>query len=226
MDKVYWNKFYQSHRLSEGCSPFATFVLQNYLKSSNTLLELGSGNGRDSLYFAKHGISVIALEQVSEEVAYLNKHTKSLALNPAPKFIASDFTKLKDINIAKQYDCIYSRFTLHSIKKEEQDTLLKDCLEYCVNGGILAIEVRGERNSLYKKGDMVANEPKAFIYDNHYRRFLNLELTLRELQSLRYLNGGGEYAFSILYAKEDRGFAPFNGEDDYFIRIIAQKVCL
>ncbi|WP_337213786.1 hypothetical protein [Campylobacter molothri] len=27
----------------------------------------------------------------------------------------------------------------------------------------------------------------------------------------------------ILYAKEDKGFAPFKNEDDYFIRLIAQN---
>lgn len=287
MDKTYWRDFYSRHKIGVEPSLFAKFVYKNYLLESincdtnkrtksnaPSLLELGCGNGRDSLYFANNGIDTTAIDQVQEEMEFLNdyvetlqnsKHSlvdstketrQSIHLQNNPRFLCGDFTQLDDFSFQQQFDCIYSRFTLHSISKAQQDKTLADCLKYCKDGGILAIEVRGEKNSLCGKGKAVENESNAFIYDNHYRRFLNFTQTLQEIESLRFspnnatqevfnkkadntdntqvgthtitMGGGGGnmlivYCFKTLYAMENKGFAPFNGEDDYFIRIIARK---
>lgn len=294
MDKIYWRNFYNKHKINVEPSLFAKFIYDNYLLgSTNTdstgikdtksnalsLLELGCGNGRDSLYFAINAIDVIAIDQVQEEIEFLNNYIQTLIKNEeslqdnkrktiqlllqdmsqrlhkqsVPHFLAGDFTQLDNFGFRRYFDCIYSRFTLHSISKVQQDKTLANCLKYCKKGGILAIEARGEKNSLCGRGKAIDNEPNAFIYDEHYRRFLNFEQTLREIKSLRFnpndticsplacdtgntsnntdahnnlaVGGGGgtTYCFKILYAMEDNGFAPFNGEDDYFIRIVAKK---
>ena len=298
MDKTYWRDFYSRHKIGVEPSLFAKLVYKNYLLESincdtnkytksnaPSLLELGCGNGRDSLYFANNGIDTTAIDQVQEEVEYLNDYVASLLekdkssqkdtntidtnanaeslsqsktqktnIQNNPHFLCGDFTQLDSFSFQQQFDCIYSRFTLHSINKAQQDKTLADCLKYCKEGGILAIEVRGEKNSLCGKGKAAEGETNAFIYDNHYRRFLNFTQTLQEIESLRFSSnnamqetinqkaddtsntqadthtitmGGGynapTYCFKIFYAREDKGFAPFNGEDDYFIRIIARK---
>jgi len=60
----------------------------------------------------------------------------------------------------------------------------------------------------------VANQPNAYILNNHYRRFLNFELFLNRLKDV---------GFTIDFAAEEKGFAPFNGDDETFIRVIATK---
>lgn len=217
MDKTYWREFYSRHKIGVEPSLFAKFVYKNYLLESTncdtnkyaesnalSLLELGCGNGRDSLYFANNGIDTTAIDQVQEEIAFLNdyvetqqdskqSHTEStqeaeqrLDSQNNPHFLCGDFTQLDSFSFQQQFDCIYSRFTLHSVNKAQQDKTLADCLKYCKEGGILAIEVRGEKNSLCGKGKAVEGETNAFIYDNHYRRFLNLTQTLQEIESLRF----------------------------------------
>ena len=217
MDKTYWREFYSRHKIGVEPSLFAKFVYKNYLLESTncdtnkyaesnalSLLELGCGNGRDSLYFANNGIDTTAIDQVQEEIAFLNdyvetqqdskqSHTEStqeaeqrLDSQNNPHFLCGDFTQLDSFSFQQQFDCIYSRFTLHSVNKAQQDKTLADCLKYCKEGGILAIEVRGEKNSLCGKGKAVEGETNAFIYDNHYRRFLNFTQTLQEIESLRF----------------------------------------
>nr|WP_295740166.1 class I SAM-dependent methyltransferase [uncultured Helicobacter sp.] len=190
---------------------------QNTESNAPSLLELGCGNGRDSLYFANNSIDTTAIDQVQEEVEYLNDYVASLLekdkssqkdtnttdtnanaeslsqsktqktnIQNNPHFLCGDFTQLDSFGFQQQFDCIYSRFTLHSVNKAQQDKTLADCLKYCKDGGILAIEVRGEKNSLCGKGKAVENESNAFIYDNHYRRFLNFTQTLQEIESLRF----------------------------------------
>lgn len=217
MDKTYWREFYSGHKIGVEPSLFAKFVYKNYLlesincdtnkrTKSNTpsLLELGCGNGRDSLYFANNGIDTTAIDQVQEEIAFLNdyvetqqdskqSHTESTQeaeqrsdSQNNPHFLCGDFTQLDSFSFQQQFDCIYSRFTLHFVNKAQQDKTLADCLKYCKEGGILAIEVRGEKNSLCGKGKAVEGETNAFIYDNHYRRFLNFTQTLQEIETLRF----------------------------------------
>lgn len=206
MDKTYWREFYSRHKIGVEPSLFAKLVYKNYLLESincdtnkyaesnaPSLLELGCGNGRDSLYFANNGIDTTAIDQVQEEVEFLNGYAKTLQdskqspqTKNIPRFLCGDFTQLDSFSFQRQFDCIYSRFTLHSVSKAQQDKTLADCLKYCKDGGILSVEVRGEKNSLCGKGKAVENETNAFIYDNHYRRFLNFTQTLQEIESLRF----------------------------------------
>ncbi|BAM12296.1 adenylylsulfate kinase [Helicobacter cinaedi PAGU611] len=206
MDKTYWREFYSRHKIGVEPSLFAKLVYKNYLLESincdtnkyaesnaPSLLELGCGNGRDSLYFANNGIDTTAIDQVQEEVEFLNGYAKTLQdskqspqTKNIPRFLCGDFAQLDSFSFQRQFDCIYSRFTLHSVSKAQQDKTLADCLKYCKDGGILSVEVRGEKNSLCGKGKAVENETNAFIYDNHYRRFLNFTQTLQEIESLRF----------------------------------------
>ncbi|WP_246059081.1 class I SAM-dependent methyltransferase [Campylobacter troglodytis] len=204
-DKSYWKAYYNTHLKEEAPSLFARFCKEGFLKPEFSLVELGCGNGRDSLYFAKNGIKVLGIDQCENVIEFLKKgyDLENLA------FESGDFTALKDFD--EGFDAVYSRFTLHSINEMQQKRLFEWIKRNLKPKGILAIECRGYKNSLYKLGARV--EEDAFIYEEHYRRFLNFK-ALKEALSKDY---------ELLFAKEDRGFAPFKAEDDFFIRIIGAK---
>ena len=69
-DKKYWTDYYSKNLNPTMQSSFAEFILPK-LTENKQLLELGCGNARDSLYFSKNGIKVIAVDQVREEIEYL-----------------------------------------------------------------------------------------------------------------------------------------------------------
>lgn len=232
MDKIYWENYYKTHLQNAAPSLFAKFVWENYLanltknsrqsaatpslqsqsvKNSHKaapfrLIELGCGNGRDSLYFAKCDLSVLGVDQCENVVEFLNAHFKSENL----RFLSGDFTALADFE--ERFDAVYSRFTLHSITQTQQDRLFAWIVRNLKSGGVLAIEARGLKNSLFQKGEAVPNEPNAFIYENHYRRFVDMAALCEALKGLN---------FSLNFAKEEQNFAPFKDENDYFFRIIA-----
>ena len=63
-----------------------------------SLLELGCGNGRDALFFAKNKIRTTAIDQVADEISYLASHCATTTKGIAnPHFIAGDFTNLSAI---------------------------------------------------------------------------------------------------------------------------------
>jgi|TARA_B110000285_G_C15142505_1_gene631930 tellurite methyltransferase len=209
MDKEYWESFYSKQRTIGDPTMFAKHILENYeVKEGANLIELGCGNGRDSTFFHKNGLNVLAVDQAESEIDFLKSQYES---SEGITFFCGDFSKLES---KKDYDIVYSRFTLHSINATEQDWTLNWVYENLNEGGLFCIEVRGQKNELYEKGEKVAGENDAYIHDNHYRRFIEFNFLCEELKRL---------GFIIEFSKEASGFAPFKDTNETFIRIISRK---
>ncbi|MCF8357669.1 MAG: class I SAM-dependent methyltransferase [Prolixibacteraceae bacterium] len=206
MDKEYWTKYYQKYPIPSSPSPFAVEVLKR-LTTGQTLLELGCGNGRDSVYFGTHKIKTTGVDQVCGEIEYLNSAYKNGYLN----FICDDFTNLQKIN--KKYNAIYSRFTLHAIKEKEEDNVINWVFNNLEKKGQFFLEVRSKKDDLAKEGDAVVGEKNAKI-TSHYRRFADFNQLKQKVEVT---------GFDLLDAVEGTGFAPYKDEDPIIIRIICQK---
>lgn len=206
-DKLYWEAFYAKQSTPFKPSLFAQWCSEKYLKSGMNLLELGCGNGRDAFYFASQGLKVIAVDQCENELSYL-----STLANAQITFKTADFTTLEKMD--NQLDCVYSRFTLHSVTAEAQERTLKWAYDSLNKGGFLCVEVRGELNELFLKGNPVDGEKNAFVFESHYRRFLNFN------EICSFLSAQG---LTQLYAQEACGFAPYLDSDECFIRLIYKK---
>jgi SAM-dependent methyltransferase len=82
-----WNKIYKSNSTFFGEEP-SNFALLcfNHMKTNNVkkVLELGSGYGRDTTFFASNGLEVEALDYSSVAVETLNKiaNEKGLPIKP------------------------------------------------------------------------------------------------------------------------------------------------
>ena len=192
----YWNNFYKSFKVNKP-SKFAIFCLR-YLKPKTSIIDLGCGNGRDSIFFSKKGFTVVGVDK--------SNIIKNIPIDVSLNFIQGDFTKLNN----SSFDNVYSRFSLHSISKKEELRVLK--WVYCnIKKGVFCIEVRSINDSLYGKGHKV--EKDAFIY-THYRRFIRKNELERRLKRI---------GFEIIYSKEDINFAPYKNENPKIIRIICLK---
>lgn len=201
----YWNLYYQNKLCPTSPSPFARYV-STLVEPGRTLAELGCGNGRDALYFASLGLSVIAIDLSDTAIQTLRERG-----GDNPRFLCGDFINAP-IHRPASYDYAYSRFTIHAINQKQERMLLGSMARALKPGGKFFIEVRSVHDPLYGKGE--ALERNAFFYDNHYRRFLVLdELT----EALR------QAGFRIEYAREQTGFAPYGNDDPPVIRVVAVK---
>lgn len=208
MDKSYWKNIYAKQSEGEQPSLFARYIAESIDINGKTLIELGCGNGRDAIFFANANAQVTAIDQCDNIIELLNHRFRKVDnLN----FKCTDFTCLDD---ESKYDIVYSRFTLHSISKEQEKNVVNWAYRNLKLNGKLCIEVRGQKNEIYQIGIPVEGEPDAFILNDHYRRFIHFKSFCNELESLD---------FRIDFAKEQKGFAPYNGNDETYIRIIASK---
>ena len=208
-DEAYWANYYKTGAAPETPSDFANFVMSGHLAEGDQLIELGCGNGRDARFFAGKGVGVLAVDLCAPEIAELARRNVSDNLT----FEAGDFTAMPDAD--EPFDAVYSRFTLHSVDAEGQGRALAWASRNLKPDGHLFIETRGQKNEIFGLGEPVDGEEDAFVYEEHYRRFVDFDKFVAEVAA----NG-----FMIKEAEEAQGFAPHQGTDYHFIRVIAQSV--
>ena len=208
-DKDYWDEYYSTHQKPTGASTFAEFI-SDRLEEGKTLIELGCGNGRDSVFFSKKGVNVIAVDQVDNEIDFLNENYSNDNLT----FVCDDFTNLasseNDLIKNTEFDYIYSRFTFHSINEAKEDRTLSWICKN-LNDGLFLLEARSLNDPMFEKGDKLSESEN---FTTHYRRYMDLDKFIAKLESL---------GFEILFKIEDKDLAPYKDDNPYVIRIVAKK---
>jgi len=204
-DNKYWKEYYSKKQAPNKPSPFALDIL-SYIENKGTLIELGCGNGRDSIFFAKKlNINIVAIDQCEEEIEYLNNVYGS----PNLSFVESDFTNYRT---KSKVQTVYSRWTMHSIDESGEDRTLDWITETLKSGGRFIVEARSIQDDLYGQGQDLGND--AFITD-HYRRFMRIDKFIKKLT---------DRGFVIIHSIESRGLARYKDDDPFIIRVVAEKL--
>jgi len=205
MDKEFWIEAYKDKNFPTEPTEFARECLKRqFVVAGQKMLEFGHGNGRDAKFFAWNEVNVTGIDQagtIYDDDGRLN-------------LIRGDFTnglQMATMPFA-QFNCVYSRFSFHSITEAEQSSALAVAYILLVDGGTLMIECRTIHDELYGRGDQIA--PDTFFLDGHRRRFIQPGNLIESL-----LVSG----FSVEYCKLDTGFARHGDEDPPVLRLCVRK---
>ena len=190
-----WNKVYKSDNSFFGEEPsnFALLCL-NHMKTNNVkkVLELGSGHGRDTIFFASKGLQVDALDYSVVAMDILDKIAKEKRLP-----IKSQTFDVKN-NILSfpdgYFDAVYSHM-LFNMRFSEEDlhfafSEIRRVLK--PKKGLNFLSVRNHHDRSYGKG--VEVEKGIYDIDGFQIRFFT-EKQIRDLVSAE--------GFEILWIKED-----------------------
>lgn len=204
-DKPYWNLFYSGKSATQEPSPFAQEILPQLLPGKY-LVDMGCGNGRDSMYFAANGLRVLGVDASDVAIRALKEKEVADKLT----FRCTDFVSidLPDDSV----DYCYCRFTLHAVNETQGTTMLKNIYRLLRPTGELFIEARSIYDPLCGKGEQVGEN--AYVYDGHYRRFLSQQQVKAELEQIN---------LRIRFCEVSDAFAPYKGENPPVLRVIAQK---
>lgn len=204
-DTMYWDNYYkQKYNAPIGQSSFAEYVNQ-YLKAGKKLLDLGCGNGRDSIYFLKEGLQVTGIDASNEAI----KKLKNIGNG---RFVCGDFICFRTL-FQEQYDYCYSRFTLHAINEKQEDELLKNVNDALRVGGRFFIEARTINDSIYGEGKPLGKHE--YVNHGHYRRFIDIDAFKKKI----ILSGN----FEIIEINESIGWAKTEDSDPTLMRCILMK---
>jgi len=190
VDKKYWNKYYKSNYKPFVQSNFSEFVVEA-LAAESSIIDIGCGNGRDSIFFANQKFKTTGIDQSIVAIENLKKYE-----NEYLKFKTLSFSELKN---GDKFDYAYCRFIFHSINELEEDSLLH-WLRNNVSKNIF-IEAR------------VDIDQEKYMKTNHYRRLMNIEEFSKKLKKIGFVIISSEISdkFSIYskkYRVEDIKFNP------------------
>ncbi len=210
MDKDYWENYYIKHGLDPTIkqpSSFAIFVQERYLKNvQKNILEIGSGNGRDAIFFAEHKHNIVAVDQSHSAISI----AKKIKYNSKIKFLEDDFVKM-NYEKFQNIDAVYSRFTLHAIKQKECEIVLTKVYNILKNNGLFMIEARSTKDPLCGVGKKVG---KYEYITTHYRRFIDSNQFVKKLLNL---------GFKLCFFTEENNLSIVRKDNPYLIRVILQK---
>lgn len=205
-DVNYWNQYYlRKEKEIQEPSDFAKFVLP-YMETHKKIMDIGCGNGRDSIYFSQNGLEVTGVDASEEAISHLNQYNMKNSM-----FVCDDFVTCKAL-YQVQYDYFYSRWTIHAVSEKQEWELLKNVSSAIKKKGLFFIEVRSIKDDLFGKGTKIAKN--TYSYNDHFRRFIVKKELEEKLEKLE---------FEIIYEKEDKGLSKTTVSDPVLIRIIARK---
>ena len=202
---AHWEAFYSSVKGTFDPSPFAQTV-GDQIPSRARLLEVGCGNGRDSVFFALRGHTVMAIDASASAIALCRTAHNGVLL----EFVHGTLADLVD-RIEPGFDAVYSRFCLHAMTRAEECAMVEGAARLLKPGGALFVECRSINDPLARQGEVIS--PTERIH-GHYRRFIVMD----------ELVGGVEAAgLKVRERIESQGLARFGDEDPVVIRLTAQK---
>lgn len=204
----YWNSYYKKSEKYPAHTPsqFAVFIAGELQKNS-FIVDIGCGDGRDSLYFSYLGYPVLGID-ASQSAIELCKdkasmHNLSLRFECISVQEKNLFDTISSAITPDQQVVFYARFFLHAITENEEVELFNTLQKISSKKSVICIEFRTFRDALLEKET-----------PDHYRRYLDPLSILNTLISM---------GFKGDYFVEGFGFAKYKADDAYVARIIASK---
>ncbi len=206
--KSYWNAKHSktlSGSYSLNNSIFAETAVK-YFSKGFKILELGCGLGRDSLFFAKKGFTVIStdLSKVAIKQNSLNfKNQKNL------KFQVLDISKKLPF-AAKLFDAVFARLSLHYFSDKITKNIFLEICRVLKAGGVLAFCCKSTGDELYGKGVELGFD--MFLFERSTRHFFSKEYALDCLQD--------RFKVEKVWISRELDF----GKKSEFVNVVARKI--
>lgn len=145
-------------------------------KKLSTMLDLGCGGGRDSVYFSQHGLAVTALDAIAtgQQQAKLKAHNI--------KFIKGD---IRNIRLKpNSFDIIYAHLSLHYFNDNTTDRIFKKLYSVLKPGGYLFVKCKSIADPFYGKGRKIEDN----YYDfGHIRHFFSKQYMAEKLKDFKVI---------------------------------------
>lgn len=205
----YWNQYY-THRAPPSLpSQFAVFVLGE-IGNISTIIDIGCGNGRDSLFFASQGMTCIGVDGSISAIAQCRSSAAGLtnvdfvhSALTTNTLLSALRTRL-DSRAAEGPVVVYARFLLHAVTDEEESDFIR-LVDGLLEGrpGYVALEFRTKRDMLLPK-----------TTDAHYRRYVD---------PVHFFSKTHNHGFEVDYFVEGFGYAKHRRDDAHVARFILKK---
>lgn len=205
--RAHWNHAHSERQLHKHSTKQTSFAEEvgAKLPPNTTILELGCGEGNDSIYFAELGHTVVATD-FSDMAVTQNKQRWS---HPNLTFKVQDTGQPLLFNDSS-FHSIYARLSLHYFDDETTRKIFREISRVLKPGGILGFMCKTVDDDLHGKGNKI--ETNMYELDGHVRHFFSKDYVLDLLSEAGLLPEYIESGKDTLYDRQSA-----------FIKVIARK---
>lgn len=159
----YWNRNWTEWDADVKPSDFAVKAYKLMkMKDIRSVLDLGSGTGRDCMFFAAQGIKVTALDISEAALAKIN--------HPLIQTMQGD---ISTVELGKEvYEAVFANLSLHYFDDGMTRKIITRIYEALNPEGVFFIKCRSEKDRFFGQGEQIA--PYMFK-DEHLRHFFTKE---------------------------------------------------
>jgi len=209
-NKIFWNKYYNSKDNNNKPSNFALFINKKYITKNTYLVDVGTGDGRDTFYLRKKAKHIYSIDQSNIAIKKNRLKARRLGVkNVTFKNLSSNHLK-KITN--KKINFIYARFFIHAINEVNEDIFLKSINKNFESKTIISLEFRTIKDVLMKKGKKLSKYERL---TDHYRRFIDTKKFENKLKKLNY---------RVLYKKQGINLSKSPNDNPHLCRIVFCRI--
>ena len=203
----YWDNYYSKNsKNNEKTIPsqFATFCLSEMQDQGiEEVIEFGSGNGRDAIFFSEYGINVVATDSSKASVDILQKKTNLIKNIQVLQYdVSKDFNNILKLN--NKSVSVYARFLIHALDVEKVKNFFENCSNILCDKGLIFIEYRNRQDRELKK-----------VTEPHFREFYDPNFINDIAKS---------FDFELFYEVSGKGYAKWKYDDANVTRQIFKKI--
>jgi SAM-dependent methyltransferase len=204
----FWDQFYArgGGSVADPPSPFAHWV-RDQVEHGTTIVDVGSGTGRDSLWFAAEGFTVLGLEYSPPAITGARRAAAERGLTV--EFRPCNLYDLRDALVEgarvahrREPVAIYARFLLQAIEEHGRSNLWEFARTALSGGGRMFLEFRTRRDAATQH-----------VFGDHPRHFFDPHEIVSELAAR---------GATVDHIEEGRGRAGYQAEDPHVARLVVR----
>jgi len=176
---THWNNAHAEqwlHKHSTNKTAFAKEVGRK-ISPDSSVLELGCGEGNDSIYFAELGHAIVATD--FSDVAI--EQDKKRWNHPNLTFKVHDISEALEFGDAS-FDTVYARLSLHYFTDETTRDIFHEIVRVLKPGGELYFMCKSTDDHIYGQGDEI--EADMYELKGHVRHFFSKDYVLSLLDDV------------------------------------------
>jgi len=210
--RVKWDKKWKTAKFLTH-SRFAEKAYQWLKKRGfSKVVDLGCGNGRDSVYFATHGLQVLAIDWSREALKTLETEAQKANVANLIQTSQQNLARLKLTPCS--VEAVFANLSLQYFEDQTMLNIMSAIYQGLVNRGLLFIRVKSNKDRLSRRGTRVGQGMREI--NGVRQRFLSVRALRSSLSN-----------FHVLELQETTGLLPSlsmgRNYQSKFIEVIAEK---